>query len=188
MVSHRSLSDSLLKSSELFWPISIMHSSSDFQVLQSLYQSSGDCTKDINYNWYNSHFHVPQFFQLPRKVQVLILLFAFFQFYSVVSQDSKVHDFASSLFFVDFYKVWLSGQDLVIHLYLKNPLEFVHLILQDRFWVVHIPFVCMVKFQFLAQFYMDPLAHSVMFILLHFLGKFTAFIYYVIDDFVTITT
>ena len=40
-------------------------------------------------------FH--SFFQSPSKVQVLILLFAFFQFYSVVSWDSKVHNSASFL-------------------------------------------------------------------------------------------
>ena len=38
-----------------------------------------------------------------RKVEVLILVFTFFQFYSVVSQDSKVDNFASSLFFLFFY-------------------------------------------------------------------------------------
>ena len=41
-------------------------------------------------------FH--SFFQFPRKVEVLILLFTLFQFYSVVSRDSKVDYFASSLF------------------------------------------------------------------------------------------
>ena len=41
-------------------------------------------------------FH--SFFQFPSKVQVLILLFTFFQFYSVVIRDSKVDYFASSLF------------------------------------------------------------------------------------------
>ena len=40
------------------------------------------------------------FFQFPSKVEVLIIpLFTFFQFYSVVSLDSKVDYFASSLFF-----------------------------------------------------------------------------------------
>ena len=39
------------------------------------------------------------FFQFSSKVEVLILLFTFFQFYSMVSQDSKVDYFASSLFF-----------------------------------------------------------------------------------------
>ena len=38
------------------------------------------------------------FFQFPSKVEVLIFLFTFFQFYSVVSRDSKVDYFASSLF------------------------------------------------------------------------------------------
>ena len=38
------------------------------------------------------------FFQFPSKVEVFIPLFTFFQFYSVDSRDSKVHNFASSLF------------------------------------------------------------------------------------------
>ena len=41
-------------------------------------------------------FH--SFFQFSSKVEVLILLFTFFQFYSVVTRDSKVDYFASSLF------------------------------------------------------------------------------------------
>ena len=41
-------------------------------------------------------FH--SFFQFPRKFQILILLFIYFQFYSVVSRDSNVHNFAISLF------------------------------------------------------------------------------------------
>ena len=43
--------------------------------------------------------NVPQFFQLPSKVELLILLFTFFQFYSVVSWDCKVHNFSRSFFF-----------------------------------------------------------------------------------------
>ena len=41
-------------------------------------------------------FH--SFFQFSSKVEVLILLFIFFQFSSMVSPDSKVDYFASSLF------------------------------------------------------------------------------------------
>ena len=41
-------------------------------------------------------FHI--FFPFHSKVEVLILLFTFFQFYSVVSRDSKVDNFAISLF------------------------------------------------------------------------------------------
>ena len=73
-----------------------------FQILESLHQSFGDCTKSTNYNWYHCHF-MSQFFQFSSKVQLLIFLFTFFQFYSVVSRDSKVHNLASFLFFV-----WLS--------------------------------------------------------------------------------
>ena len=76
-------------------------SSCNFQVLQSLHQFLVDCTMRTDYNWYNRHFYVPQFFQFPSKVHVLIFLFTFFQFYSVVSRDSKVHNLASSLFLVD---------------------------------------------------------------------------------------
>ena len=43
------------------------------------------------------------FFQFPSKVEVLMLLFRFFQFYSVVSQDSKIDNFANSLFFFFFF-------------------------------------------------------------------------------------
>ena len=56
-------------------------------------------TKSTNYYWYKHQFHVPQFFQFSSKAEVLILLFTFFQFYSVVSRDSEVHNFVSSLFF-----------------------------------------------------------------------------------------
>ena len=50
-------------------------------------------------------FHI--FFQFPSKVEVLILLFKFFQFYSVVNRDRKVDNFASSLFFFFFFFFWL---------------------------------------------------------------------------------
>ena len=42
-------------------------------------------------------FH--SFFQFSSKVEIFFLLFTFFQFYSVVSWDSKVDNFANSLFF-----------------------------------------------------------------------------------------
>ena len=38
----------------IFWMVS---ASSNFQVLQSLYQSFGDRTKRANYNWYYRLFH-----------------------------------------------------------------------------------------------------------------------------------
>ena len=47
-----------------------------------------------------SMFH--SFFQFPSKFEVLVLLFTFFQFYSVINRDSKVDNFASSILFVDY--------------------------------------------------------------------------------------
>ena len=54
-------------------------------------------------------FH--SFFQFPSKVEVLILLFAFFQFYSVVSRYSEVHNFAKYLppSFLDTYSLSTSS-------------------------------------------------------------------------------
>ena len=46
------------------------------------------------------YFMFHSFFQFPSKVEVLILLFIFFQFYSVVSRDSKVDNFADSVLFL----------------------------------------------------------------------------------------
>ena len=51
-------------------------------------------TKGINVSFM---FHS---LKLPSKVQVLFLLFTFFQFYSLVSRDSKVHKFASFLLII----------------------------------------------------------------------------------------
>ena len=73
------------------------------------------------------------FFQFPNNVQVLIFVFALLQFFSVVCRHGKVHNSASSLFFVDSHKVWSSGWDYVIRLYLKVPGNFVRLVIQDRF-------------------------------------------------------
>ena len=47
------------------------------------------------------------FFQFTSKVEVLILIFIFFQFYSVVSRDSKVLNSARSLSFFFFFFFFL---------------------------------------------------------------------------------
>ena len=60
----------------------------------------------------------------------------------------------------------------MIHLYLKIPENFVHLILQDGFWVMYIPFVCMVKLKLLTQFQAYHLAHPVVSSLILFLRVF----------------
>ena len=55
--------------------------------------------------------------------------FSHFDFSQWSGWDSKVDNFASSLLFVDYYKIWSSGRNLMIRLYLENPEEFVCLIL-----------------------------------------------------------
>ena len=117
------------------------------------------------------------FFQFPSNVLVLKLVFAFFQFHSVVSQDSKVYNSTSSFLFFfffssvrdNYYKVWSSGRNKVICLCFKIPEEFTRLIFQDGFLVVQIPFVTMVKFQLLAPFPVDHLAHLIVYSLILFL-------------------
>ena len=98
------------------------------------------------------------FFQFPSKVEVLILLFTFFHFYSVVSQDSKVDYFVTSLFFF----CWLLSS-LVFWPRLGDPCECrVNVIISDRCWVLHIPFVRMIKFKFLARLPVDHLTDPIM--------------------------
>ena len=92
------------------------------------------------------------------------------------------------LLLVDYFKVWSSGRDLVIRLDIKILLEFMCLIFQERCWVVHIPFVCMVEFKFLAHLSVDHLAHPLMSNLILLLCKFAAFAYYVINHYVPIIT
>ena len=105
--------------------------------------------------------------QFSSRVQVFVYHFAFFYFHSLtLRRNSKVNNNTSSPFFVDYYKVWSLDWDYVIHLNLKIPEEFVRLIGRDRFWVVHITFVRMIKYKFLAQFPVNPIAHPVVFSLI----------------------
>ena len=65
-------------------------------------------------------------------------------------------------FFAENYEVWSSGWNKTIRLYLKISKNCMNLIFQGGFWVVHIPFIHMVKFKLLAQFSVDHLAHLIM--------------------------
>ena len=58
------------------------------------------------------------------------------------------------------------------------------LIFWDRCWVVYLPFVCMVKFKFLAHLPVDHLARSVVSSLILLLCKLAAFAYNAIDCFI----
>ena len=96
------------------------------------------------------------YFLFPSGVKVFILLFTFFQFYTMVSRDRKVHNFGSSLFLLlllllllfnikssRLAAIWWSACMSKFHK------SFVCLILRDRCCVVHIPSVRGATFQFL---------------------------------------
>ena len=59
-------------------------------------------------------------------------------------------------------------------------------IFSDRYWVVHIAFVRMIKCKFLPHL-VDHLADPVMSCLILLLCYFAAFAYYVIDGFISVT-
>ena len=77
-------------------------------------------------------FH--SFFRFSRKVLVSIFLFVFFQFYSVVSRDNKIHSSASSLLFLLIIIRFDSLAEIRWSVYISKS-QFMRLILQDRFWV-----------------------------------------------------
>ena len=85
----------------------------------------------------------------------------FFQFYSVVSRDSKDGNFASSLYFL--LTNISSGHLVEIRwsVCMSKSDRSLCDILQDLCWVVHIPFVRMVKFKFLTQLLVDHLANPI---------------------------
>ena len=88
-------------------------------------------------------FH--SFFQFPSKVEVLHPSFHILSvlFCGPPGQQSP-QSCKFSIFFY-YYKVWSFRRDQVIRLDLKITKGFGHLILQDRFRVVHIPFVRLVE-------------------------------------------
>ena len=131
----------------VFWPI-LMILLFEWSQLVLLFPSPretlnffGDSSECPRYNWYHCHFQVLQFFQFSSKGQVLIFLFAFFQFYLELRRNSKVHYSAYSLsafFLINYRKVWLAGRDQMICLYRKILDNFLCLIFQNGFWVVNI--------------------------------------------------
>ena len=95
------------------------------------------------------------FNSLARSRYLSFFSFKFFQFYSVVSRDSKVDNFANSFSFF-FFLLIIIRSGLLAEIRWSVCMTKSHrslcVIFQDRCWDVHIPFVSMVKFKFLAHF------------------------------------
>ena len=87
-------------------------------------------------------FHI--FFSIPKKGSGTYSSFHFLLILLCCQPKQQSLQFGKFSFLADYYKVWSSGRYEVIHLYLKIPEEFVRLILRQRFWIWHMPFVRMV--------------------------------------------
>ena len=96
-------------------------------------------------------FSLQRLFNSLAKSRYLSLVSLSFSFTLSSAETAKSTILQVLSVFVDYYKVWSSGRDLVIRLYLKVPEEFIPSFIQDRFWVVHIPFVRVVKLQLFVQ-------------------------------------
>ena len=98
-------------------------------------------------------FHSLFFFSSLTRSRYLPL-FAFFYFLFVVHRNGKVHHLADSLFVVDVVLISRSGRldETRWSVYISKSQRSLSLILQDGFWAVLILLVCMIKFEFLAQF------------------------------------
>ena len=96
--------------------------------------------------WYNCHCMLYSFFNSLARSKLLSFFSLSFSFISWSAGTAKSTILQVLFFFVDYYKVWSSGWYQVIRVYVKVPEEFMCVIFLDKCWVVHIPFVCMVKF------------------------------------------
>ena len=104
----------------------------------------------------NCHFHVPYFFNSLARSRCLFLS-TFFQFYSVVTRDSKFHNSASSLFLlIIMTRTRWSACMFKFHRIFCVSFSWIYIGLCS-------PFVRMVKFQFLSQLPMDYIAHPVVY-------------------------
>ena len=85
----------------------------------------GERCKGTKSNWYHCHRHFPHVFQLCSKILLIVDLFYFFSFYSLVHKNDTIHLILNYVFFL--INNW-SGRDLVVH--------FMYFILYDIFVVV----------------------------------------------------
>ena len=117
------------------------------------------------------------FFHFSGKVKVFIFFSLSF------NRNGKVHYSANSLFLLT---ITSSGRLAEIRLSVRiiKSQKFGSFIFQDKFWVVQIPLVLMIKFKLLAQFLANHFPHPVICTLL---CQLTTFHYYVIDRFSFLT-
>ena len=133
------------------------------QLFQSLFQSSGDRSKYTNYNWHHRHPRVPQYFFVHWESPRIYLLIVFY-FHTVIHWNGKIQQY---LFFFLFFFLIINRSGLLAGIWgsiciTKSMRIFDVSFLRDGFWLVHIPFGCMVEIKSLAQFLVDYHSHPVM--------------------------
>ena len=114
------------------------------------YQSFEECPICTNHSWYHHHLHVPEFF--------LVLLLGLGTYPSsslslifTLSSAGKAKSTIRQVFFLSFFSFFILLTITKSGRLAKIPENFVHFILQDWFWVVHIPLVRMVKLNIFAR-------------------------------------
>ena len=128
---------------------------SDFQLFQFAYQAFGDCPECTGYNCYYHHPYVPQLGLFACKVQVLISLFVFCDFHSVLHRDGKVYDTES---FRSSFSLIITWSGILARIMWSVCISnFVCFILSSGFSFVRVSLSSMIKFQFLVQFPVDHL-------------------------------
>ena len=107
-------------------------------------------------------FH--SFFIFPRYLSLFSHSFNFTQFYS------KVRKSASSLFIMIIIRSSRLAE-IKWSVCISKSQRSLYISISDRFWVVHMPFVRMVKLQLLAQLPVDHLATQSSLVLYYFCGN-----------------
>ena len=148
---------------------SVIWTVSNFQALQSLYQSFGNSTKSTNYKWHKRHYHVSQFFfnslASPRYL-------SFFSFFSILLNGQLVQQSRQFCQFSLFLLIMIRSShpvEIRWSVCMSKSHGILCLILQDSCWVMHILFVRIAKFKFLAQFPVNNFAFLFMSSLIVFL-------------------
>ena len=118
-----------------------------FQILQSLYQSFGDCTENTNYKWYHRHFHVLSFLLFASKVKVLISL-RFLLILHCRLPERLNPPFGRFYFYCRILRDVFVSQNPRIKKFSRTDSELC---------IYHLS---VDEFQFLAQFPVDHLSHS----------------------------
>ena len=99
-----------------------------FPALPAPYQVIGDRSKRTSYNWYRCHLHIAFFSSLARSEYLTLFYFEDFRYLACLHHFLLIIPRSGFL------------AEIRWCLYLKIPVNFMYLIIQDGFWFVYLPF------------------------------------------------